>query len=413
MFWKLLIVSALPLSLAAAEVRKFDFGSGKVAEGFTQVLPNTRFSAERRYGFEPGAEVQALNRGGDALQGDFITSTKPFLFSVALPEGNYDVTVTFGDFAGASTNTVKAESRRLMIEHVRTGAGHFETRTFTVNIRTPKISSGGEVRLKEREKTYLHWDNKLTLEFNGSRPCIAAVEVREVTDAITVYLVGDSTVTDQPTEPWNSWGQMLPRFLKRGVGLANHAESGESLKSSFAAHRIEKVLSTIRPGDYLFVQFGHNDMKDRATNALAAYKQNLERVVAAARERGATPVLVTSMERKAGVERDTLDEYPATVRRVAKEKNVALIDLHAMSKTLYGALGADIGKAFQDGTHHNNFGSYELARCVVKGIRDAKLDLARFLANDAAEFDPAKPDAPEKFAVPASPQVDRTKPEGN
>ncbi len=398
----------------AADAYKFDFGAGKVAPGWTQVLPAMIYNEERGYGFDLGSSVQALRRGGiDLLREDFVTSDKPFFFSVALPEGNYDVTVILGDGGRATTNTVKAESRRLMLEHVRTGAGEFATRTFTVNVRTPKISTGGAVRLKDREKSFLHWDNKLTLEFNGARPSVAALEIAPAPNAITVYLAGDSTVTDQPTEPWNSWGQMLPRFFKPGVAVANHAESGESFKSSIGARRFEKIFSTIRPGDYLFMQFGHNDMKDRAPDALASYKVNLERFVDEARKHGATPVLITSMERKAGVERDTLGEYPATVRAVAKEKKAALIDLHAMSRILYRALGADLGKAFQDGTHHNNYGSYELARCVVEGIRQNKLGLGKFFADDLAHFDPAKPDAVDQFAVPPSPQRDATKPDGN
>jgi len=402
------------LRMGAAESYRFDFGPGKVAATYTQVLPAMEYTEPRGYGFDLGSQVQAVNRGGnDPLLGDFVTSDKPFFFSVALPEGNYNVAVTFGDARGASTNTVKVESRRLMLEDVRTVPGKFETRTFTVNVRTPKISTGGEVRLKDREKPYLHWDNKLTIEFNGARPCVAALEIVRATNVITVYLAGDSTVTDQPTEPWNSWGQMLPRFFKPGVAVANHAESGESFKSSIGARRFDKIFSTLQAGDYLFMQFGHNDMKDRAPNALSNYKTSLERFVDEARRRHATPVLLTSMERKAGVERDTLGEYPATVRAVAKERGVAIIDLHAMSKILYRALGAELGKAFQDGTHHNNYGSYELARCVVEGIRQNKLGLAKFIADDVAVFDPARPDPVEKFNVPPSPQSDGVKPDGN
>ena len=205
-----------------------------------------------------------MDRGcNDALLGDFITSDQPILLSAALPEGNYNVTVVLGDAAGESTNTLKAESRRLMLENMRTARGMFSTNTFTVNIRTPKITGGGAVKLEDREKDYLHWDDKLTLEFNGARPCLAALEIAPAPEAVTVYLAGDSTVTDQPREPWKSWGQMLPRFFQPGVAVANHAESGESFKSSISAHRFDKIFSTIKPGDYLFMQFGHNDGGER------------------------------------------------------------------------------------------------------------------------------------------------------
>ena len=400
--------------LAAEPDRKYCFGLGKAAPGYLQVLPDTAFNKERGYGFEPGPKIRGVDRGGDdPLHGRFCTSEQPFLFSVALPEGNYDVTVTLGDQAGPSTNTIKAESRRLMVERVVTLPGEFAKRTFTVNVRTPQIPGGGAVRLKEREKGLLHWDDKLTLEFNGSRPAVCALEITPATNAITVFLLGDSTVTDQPREPWNSWGQMLPRFFQPGVAVANHAESGESLKSSLGAHRVQKVLSSIKPGDYLLIQYGHNDQKDRATNALANYKTNLLKLVADARARGATPVLVTSMERTAGVDEDTLGEYPATVRQVARAEKVPLIELHDMSRALYRALGPDLKRAFQDGTHHNAYGSYELARCVVEGIRLNHLDLARFLVEDLPPFDPTHPDPFGSFHVPPSPQSSTVKPDGS
>ena len=117
----------------------------------------------------------AVDRGGDdPLHAGFCTSQGPFLFSIKLPEGNYNVTVTLGDRSGPSTTTIKAELRRLLLEKVETASGQFTTRTFTVNTRTPKISTGGEVKLKDREKTteFVDWDDKLTLEFNDAHPCL-------------------------------------------------------------------------------------------------------------------------------------------------------------------------------------------------------------------------------------------------
>jgi hypothetical protein len=119
------------------------------------------------------------------------------------------------------------------------------------------------------------------------------------------------------------------------------------------------------------------------------------------------------MERKNGIEQDTLAGYPDAVRAVAREDGVALIDLHATSKVLYRALGANLDQAFQDGTHHNNYGSYELARCVGEGIRARVPTLAKFIADDVGSFNPARPDSLEAFAVPASLARDTLKPEGN
>jgi lysophospholipase L1-like esterase len=231
--------------------------------------------------------------------------------------------------------------------------------------------------------------------------------------APTVFLAGDSTVCDQPQEPWNSWGQMLPRFFEAGVAVANYAESGESIKSSLAARRFEKIFNVMKPGDWLLIQFGHNDMKDRDKGALENYRANLRKLVARTRAKAGTPVLVTSMERKAGVNGPTLRGYPDAIRGVAREQNAALIDLNAASLRLYAALGANLGRAFQDGTHHNNYGSYELAKCVAAGIAANKLDLARFLTADAKMFDPGHPDPVESFNVPSSPERSTLKPDGN
>jgi lysophospholipase L1-like esterase len=249
------------------------------------------------------------------------------------------------------------------------------------------------------------------LEFNGAHPSVRSLEIAPV-QAPTVFLIGDSTVCDQPAEPWNSWGQMLPRFFKPEIAIANHAESGETVADSLRAQRFEKVFSLMQPGDYLFVQFGHNDQKNHATNALDVYKSDLKKIITRTRSLGGTPVLVTSMERKGGVEHDTLAGYPDAVREVAKSENCALIDLNAMSRIFYKALGGDIGKAFQDGTHHNNYGSYELAKCVALGIQQDKLPLAKFIVDDFS-FDPAKPDAVATFEMPASPMASKEKPLGN
>ncbi len=404
-------------------VYRFDFGPGKIAPGHTQVLANTIYSKDLGYGFEPGVKVTCLDRGGkDALRSDFCASNQPFYFSVALPEGNYDVTVTLGDAQEETTTTVKAELRRLMLERVQTGRGKFVTRTFTVNIRTAQIAGDGEVKLKDREKTteWWAWDEKLTLEFNDSHPSVCAIAITRV-EVPTVYLLGDSTVCDQPSEPYSSWGQMLTRFFKPGIAIANHAESGESLRSSLGAHRLDKVLSTMKPGDYLIIQYGHNDEKEKGegVGAFTTYKTGLKQFVAEARKRGGIPVLITPVQRRTfdqnGKITNSHGDYPEAVRQVSREENVPLIDLNSMSKTLYEAWGPEASKrafAPNDNTHHDNYGSYELAKCIVEGIKASRLGLAKFLVNDVRMFDPSRPDSIDRFVLPASPKSNSVKPLG-
>ena len=233
---------------------KFDFGSDKAAKGFIKVLPTTVYSKEVGYGFDFGSVVTATDGSGKSgLKSDAITSDKPFYFSVDLPEGNYKVTVTLGDSKEKTITTVRAESRRLMLENIVTKPGEFITKTFTVNRKERQINSVTKVSLKDRELTKLDWDDKLTFEFNNNKPSVASMEITKVTDVITVFLAGNSTVVNQDDEPWASWGQMIPRFFKSEVSIANHAESGLTLGSFMGSKRLEKILSVMKPGDYLFI----------------------------------------------------------------------------------------------------------------------------------------------------------------
>lgn len=407
------------LAFAGAGAWKFDFGSGAAAAGYVPVTGDSVYSPEQGYGFLAGAAVRGENRdAADALRGDFCTSDEPFFFTLDAPrEGNYRVTVTLGDAEQATDTTIKAESRRLMAEGVRTEPGRFAVCRFTVNIRNSNLPGGGRVRLKDREAGVFHWDNQLTLEFNGPRPCVCALEVEAVEDVVTVFLAGDSTVTDQTREPWTSWGQMLTRFFSPAVAVANYAESGETLRAFAGEKRLEKLLSQMKAGDYLFVQFAHNDMK-RGTPEEIGYGESLRQFIREARQRGAHPVLVTSMHRRqfdeAGKVVDTMQGFPEAMRQVAKAEQVPLIDLNAMSKVLYEALGTEGSTAaFVDGTHHNAYGAYQMARCIAEGIKSEAPDLSKHLAADMPTYDPAHPDSPETFKIPASPQQSEVKPEGS
>ena len=215
---------------------------------------------------------------------------------------------------------------------------------------------------------------------------------------------------------------MLTRFFTAGIAVANHGESGESLRSFIGERRLAKLATLIKSGDWLLIQMGHNDQKEKGegVGAFTSYKESLKKLIAEARQHGVTPVLVTPMNRMAfdaeGRVTNSLGDYPEAVRQAGAEEKVAVIDLNAMSKLFYEALGPkDAVKAFADGdtTHHNNYGSYELARCIVQGIRDAKLGLAKYLTGDVAAFDPAHPDPLAKFDIPAEPRGTVQKPYGN
>jgi len=420
-FLFIIFLASVTVSLAQLPL-KFDLGAGKRGAGRTPVQAMDVYSKEKGYGFEPGAEIVCSASGGKAGSG-YCASTKPFYFSAAVPEGNYKVTINFGSKTEASVTTVKAELRRLMLEKVNTPKGKFATESFIVNVRTPNIAGGGEVKLKDRERTteWVAWDEKLTLEFGNSHPVVDSIYIERV-NVPTIFLLGDSTVCDQPLEPYASWGQMLTRFFGDGVAIANHAESGESLRSSLGAKRLEKVLSLIKPGDYLLIQYAHNDEKEKGegVGAFTSFKTDLKHFVESARQKGANPVLITPVQRRTfdanGKITNSHGDYPEAVRQAAKEENVPLIDLNASSKELYETLGKDgSGILFKqgDGTHHDNYGAYELAKCIVEGIKANKLSIAKYLVKDVPTFDPTHPDPIVKFGVPASPMATDYKPLGN
>ena len=356
------------------------------------------------------------------------SSDKPFFFSVPVPEGNYRVTIVLGGKA-ASVITVRAESRRLMLEKIPVAAGKSVTRTIDVNVRVPEYTdatgSPKRVRLKPREIGNLDWDPKLTLEFNGTNPAFRSLTIEPLTGAKaepTIYLGGDSTMVDQDIEPWASWGQMLPRFFGPGIVIANNAESGETSKSFRGELRMAKILSVILPGDYFFMQFNHNDQKAGAVS-LDEYHQILTEFVTQVRAKGATPVIVTAQHRMsfddAGHITNSLGAYPNAAREVAADTHVALIDLTAMSKIMFEAMGPDTtvhafmhfaansfpgqNNAINDNTHFNNYGAYELARCIVHGIREDKLPIAKFLDPSVPDMDPAKFDPYPAFSLPYTP----------
>jgi lysophospholipase L1-like esterase len=394
---------------------------------YTKVDTSQKYSEEVGYGFDYGTVPTAIYRGGNKpLTSGFVTSDKPFLFSVLVPEGNYNIKIITGDLIEATCTTIRVESRRLIFEKIKTLPGKFATLTATINIRVPEITGTDEKVIKKtRELNKLDWDNKMTFEFNDARPCICAIEISRVENVVTVYLAGNSTVVDQDDDPWASWGQMFPRFLKKGIAVANHAESGMSLGSFISGNRLKKVLSTMKRGDYLFIEFGHNDMKEKGPDAGAynSFSERMRLFVSETREKGGIPVIVSPANRRSfgddGKIFNSLGDYPAAAKKVAQELNVTFIDLNSMTKTLYETLGPENSKkafviypansfpgepdALNDNTHFNSYGAYQLAKCIIEGIRQNNLTIKKYIVRGLPIYDPARPDPFETFSLPLSP----------
>lgn len=379
-----------------------------------------------------GAQAQVIT---DTLLNK--TSEKPFYFSVPVPDGNYRVTVTLGAKKKTSETVVRAESRRLMVENCATKRGKFETRSFIVSKRSAEIPGGGKVSLKPRELDYLNWDNLLTLEFNGPAPAVKSIRIEPDTTATTIFLCGNSTVVDQELEPWASWGQMIPRWFTDKVAISNHAESGLTVRTFLNGHRLDKVLSMAKAGDYVVCEFGHNDQKEKGAGDGAWYHfaHGLKTFIDRVRAAGANIIFITPTQRRSFDEathskiQETHLDYPDAMRTVAKREGVPVIELHDMTRDFFETLGFEGSKralvhyaantfpgqtkALADNTHFNPYGAYEVAKMVVMGMKQLQLPFIKELKADWQDFDPKQPDDPDAFVWYPSVKQDVTKPDGN
>lgn len=364
-------------------------------------------------------------------------SERPFYFSVPVEDGNYKVTVTLGNKKKAAQTVVRAESRRLMVENCVTKKGKFETYSFIVNKRSQEIPGGGKVSLKPRELDYLNWDSLLTLEFNGAAPAVQRICIEPDTTATTIFLCGNSTVVDQELEPWASWGQMIPRWFTDKVAISNHAESGLTVRTFLDGHRLDKVLSMLKKGDYVVCEFGHNDQKERRPGDGAWYHfaHGLKTFIDRVRAANGHIIFITPTQRRSFDEathtkiQETHLDYPDAMRAVAKREGVPVIELHDMTRTFFEALGYEGSKKalvhypantfpgqdkpLADNTHFNPYGAYEVAKMVVMGMKQLQLPIIGELKADWQDFDAAHPDDPDAFVWYQAQKQDVTKPDGN
>ena len=364
-------------------------------------------------------------------------SERPFYFSVPVEDGNYKVTVTLGNKKKAAQTVVRAESRRLMVENCVTKKGKFETYSFIVNKRSQEIPGGGKVSLKPRELDYLNWDGLLTLEFNGAAPAVKSIRIDPDTTATTIFLCGNSTVVDQELEPWASWGQMIPRWFTDKVAISNHAESGLTVRTFLDGHRLDKVLSMLKKGDYVVCEFGHNDQKEKRPGDGAWYHfaHGLKTFIDRVRAANGHIIFITPTQRRSFDEathtkiQETHLDYPDAMRAVAKREGVPVIELHDMTRTFFEALGYEGSKKalvhypantfpgqdkpLADNTHFNPYGAYEVAKMVVQGLVDMQSPLTKYLRPGWTAFSPSQPDSWQDFKWTFSNKADAAKPDGN
>ncbi len=379
---------------------KFDFGPGATAAGYTHVDAGTQYSAAGKFGFTDTAATSGTDRGtGDALRSDFVQA-QGSSFLVDLPNGDYTVKLIAGDAAEATNIAITAE-KMAKVQLTDKPAGQYLEMEFPISLV----------------------DGQLNLDFSGTAAKINSLAItarapRTATTDPGVYLAGDSTVQtyDPGYVPQAGWGQMIDRYFDGAVTFRNHAIGGRSSKNFISQGRLDEILRVINPGDYLMVQFGHNDatigVDDRYASP-ADYKEYLRTYVHGARQRGATPVLVTPVGRRdydeaTGKFRVSFPEYVAKMQELAAEETVALVDLSASSRAYYDQIGPEDTKSVflhvdagvypnrptgtVDNTHFQEYGAIQIARLVAGGVKGLNLPLATRVREVAPPSSvPAKP----------------------
>tara|TARA_R110002049_G_scaffold993_2_gene7113 strand:+ start:61060 stop:61827 length:768 start_codon:yes stop_codon:yes gene_type:complete len=222
----------------------------------------------------------------------------------------------------------------------------------------------------------------------------------------TIYTIGDSTMANKknPEEnPEYGWCQVLPQFFNKNAFIDNRAVNGRSTRSFITENRWDSILKTLKADDYVFIQFGHNDQKvaspDRYTNPHTAYRNNLIRFVLETREKGATPILFSSIVRRDFNEKGTLvdthGEYPLEARLVAFEYEVPFIDLQYLTEKLEESYGVEGSKKLHlhfekgenpfyedskhDDTHLSKLGATEVSKLVVTELKKKVPELSKFI----------------------------------
>lgn len=399
-----------PVPLPDGEVITFDFGPGDLAAGALRVTSTTTFDDAWGYGFStaPTAEDPDVDRGGDdATRSDFVAA-QGGTFEVDLAPGDYSVALVAGDAEGPTEIAVTAESMAKVQSTAKT-AGEYLEMAFPIALV----------------------DGRLTLQIGGAAASVNAVTITRLPERTagavpTTYLTGDSTVQTYDATayaPQAGWGQMLERFLTDDVAVKNHAIGGRSSKNFLTQGRLDEVLRAIRPGDYLFAQFGHNDATQNVDDRYASpadYKEYLRTYVEGARQRGATPVLVTPVSRRnfdpeTGLFRVSFPEYVDKMIELAAEEDVALVDLSSSSRAYLDEIGPEAAKAVflhvdpgvfpnrpagtVDDTHFQEYGAIQMARLVAQGISTLDVPLADEVIDSQAPAEP--PTAPQNVVAGA------------
>ncbi len=373
----------------------FNFRNGSRKEE-TFVNPSNLYKEDLGYGFfteearkdNENLNLPELNSGFDVwywLQGKSITNIQideegcyiddevgniPLSFKLDVPHtGNYLVTIELFNELEGSNLILFTGRRRFVFKKNELEKGERITYTCNVNV-CDIIPRGKETRYR---------DLTLDISIIGKKIHISRLEIKE-NPSSTIFIAGDSTVTDQPASypydpgvSYSGWGQGLTLFVTPEIAISNHAHSGLTTESFRSEGHYDIILDSIKPGDYCMFQFAHNDQKLSHLKHNEGYRNNLITYINEIRARGAYPILVTPICRNTwrgtdGTYHDLLVDYATTCIELGREMDVPVVDLHRRSYEFITSLGLEAAKRYfypGDYTHSNDYGAYLMAHFVA------------------------------------------------
>lgn len=289
------------------------------------------------------------------------TGSNPIKCTISVPaNGNYNVTVELGSPEAASTSQVQAELYRIVVPTLSLAAGAYSRQTFSVNVRA------------EEHDSYDAPGNELNILIDGEAPALRGLGYASA-DVPTLFVVGDSTVCDWdpaaaslgPQE--RGWAQEFSQFLKPGLAVANYADSGDTAGTLYG--KFASRGAALKEGDYLFIQFGHNDQK--AQGGIDSYQANLMKFISDARDKKATPILFSPVARKgATLASPGFAGLDQQARDLAKAENVAFVDLTTLAINYYATVDKSLlFTSTTEGTHFNIAGATAVSKLVADALK--------------------------------------------
>lgn len=352
------------------------------------------------------------------------TCLLPLIFKCKLPiQGNYEVSLTLSGTADALKNVMVFSGRRRLMYYSGSPVSKecnpiFEEQNCAASSKLKLDFVVNITDIVPRGITTPVEDTTLDITIIGNDVHITELTVSD-SDVPTIYIAGDSTVTDQtgsypyvPEACYSGWGQMLSLYFPKGIAVANHAHSGLTTSSFRSEKHHDIVMKFIKPGDYFFMQFAHNDQKLKSLTANGGYRENIIRYIEEIRAVGAHPVIVTPLSRNTwkgedGTFNDLLIDYANECKKIGQEYSVPVIDLHKRSVELVLKYGLEPAKVFyfpKDYTHSNDYGAIVFAEFVTREILEVFPNDSIFHKNVASfESFPAL-SLPAKAAIPEIPE---------